>query len=312
MPLDLTTTIAGIRLNNPILVASGTFSYGQEFAEFYDLSLLGGLITKTITLEPRQGNPPPRVTETAAGMLNSIGLANPGVDGFLKDKLPQLKDVGCPIIVNIAGRTVPEYAQVAAMVSDSDGIAALELNVSCPNVKEGGIQFGTDETMLAGVVRDVKAATHLPVIVKLSPNVTDIARMAIAAQDGGADAVSLINTLIGMAVDAQSRKPIIGAVTGGLSGPAIKPVALAMVWKVANAAQIPIIGIGGIMTGQDAAEFMIAGASAVQVGTANFVDPHSAPRILSELTDFLGEQNLASPSDLVATIRTLRVVSGGR
>ncbi len=303
MSVNLTTTIAGIELNNPILVASGTFAYGEEFRSFYDLSLLGGLVTKTITLEPCQGNPLPRVTETASGMLNSIGLANPGVDGFLNEKLPALRDVGCPIIVNIAGRTKEEYAQIAALVSDSDGIAALELNVSCPNVKEGGIQFGTDETMLSQVVEGVKTATHLPIIVKLSPNVTDIAALALAAQNSGADVISLINTLIGMAVDAKARRPVIGAVTGGLSGPAIKPVALAMVWKVACAVSVPIIGIGGMVTGEDATEFLIAGASAVQIGTANFINPNAAPQILNELTKYLDDQGIGSPADLVGSLR---------
>jgi len=298
---DLRTSVAGVPLTNPVLVASGTFAYGQEMARFYDLGLLGGLVSKTITRKPRAGNPPPRVVETTGGMLNSIGLANPGIDEFLASYLPQLRRAGCPLVVNVAGESQDDFVRLAARVGREQGVAAVELNLSCPNVA-GGLDFGTQPAVTERVVREVKRACPIPVIAKLSPNVTSIADIARAAQAGGANAISLVNTLVGMAIDARRRRPVLGGVTGGLSGPAIKPVALAMVWKAHHAVTIPIIGIGGIMTATDAVEFLLAGASAVQIGTANFIDPWAAPKIIDGLRAWCIQQNVPRLRDLVGAL----------
>ena len=260
---DLRVNIAGLELANPVLTASGTFGYGAEFAGLLDLSRLGGIVTKGISLKPRPGNPPPRIVETAGGMLNAIGLENVGVERFITEKLPFLRDCGARVIVNILGDSEDDYAELAARLDGAPGVDALELNISCPNVRHGGIAFGADPRMAAAVTRAAKARTRLPVIVKLSPNVTDIALMARAVEEAGADAVSLINTLVGMAIDIHKRRPVLANRTGGLSGPAVKPVALRMVWQVARAVSIPVIGIGGIASAEDALEFLLAGATGI-------------------------------------------------
>ncbi len=302
LPFDLGVEIGSLHLKNPVLAASGTFGYGWEFEEVMDLSRLGGIVTKAITLEPRLGNPTPRIVETASGMLNSIGLANVGVAAFARDKMPFLRSCGTAVIVNVAGRSMEEYVEVVRRLDDCPGIHALEINISCPNVQEGGLAFGADPNVAAAVIGAVRDVTQLPLIAKLTPNVTDIAGIAAAVQEAGADAVSLINTLVGMAIDAARGRPELGAVTGGLSGPAIKPVALAMVWKVAQAVRIPVIGMGGIMTAEDALEFMLAGAVAVQVGTANFVDPTSMIRIVEGLERTLRERGMGSVAEIVGTL----------
>lgn len=299
---DLAVNLVGCRLTNPVLLASGTCNYGRELAGLTDLSRLGGLITKTITPSPRAGNPAPRVVETPAGMLNAIGLQNPGIDAFIADHWPFLRDLDTRVLVNIAGDTVQEFAEMAARLDELDGITALELNISCPNLKQGGMLFGCRPASAAEVVSAVRSATRLPVMAKLTPNVTDIAEVAVAVEAAGAHAISLINTLVGMAVDADQRRPVLGNVTGGLSGPAIKPVALAMVWKVRRAVALPLVGIGGICSGRDAAEFIIAGATAIQVGTATFVDPNAGVRIAQELRDYCDDHGVASLAELVGTL----------
>ncbi|MFQ5532577.1 MAG: dihydroorotate dehydrogenase, partial [Candidatus Methylomirabilales bacterium] len=262
------------------MTASGTFGYGSEFTPFFDLNALGAIIVKTVTMHPRQGNPPPRVVETPAGMLNSIGLQNVGIDNFLRHKLPFLRTLSTPLLPNIAGKSVEEFADLAKRLSDAEGVAGIELNISCPNVA-GGLDFGTDPRLTYEVVRAVRQTTHLPVIPKLSPNVSDITVIARAAADAGAHALSLINTIVGMAIDVRSRTPKLPGATGGLSGPAIRPIAVRMVWEVAQVVKLPLIGIGGITTGEDAVEFLLAGASAVQVGTANFLDPLTPMKVLA-------------------------------
>ena len=302
--VNLTTHIGGgLILRNPVMTASGTFGYGREYAELVNLHRLGAIVVKGISLQPRSGNPPPRIFETAAGMLNAIGLENVGVEGFLREKLPFLREVGAPVVVNILGNSLDDYAALAEILNDIDGIAAIEVNISCPNVKEGGVAFGTDPLMVQAVTKTVKGKTALPVIIKLSPNVTDITVTARAAEEGGADAVSLINTLIGMAIDHRTRKPRLANVIGGLSGPAIKPVALRMVWQTARAVKIPVIGIGGIMTAEDALEFLIAGAAAVQIGTANFVNPNSTEMILDGIAAYLQESGCQSLREIIGTLR---------
>lgn len=291
--VDLSIDIAGMELKNPVMVASGTFGYGREYAEFFDLSRLGAVMVKGVSSEPWTGNPVPRIVETPSGMLNAIGLQNPGVDYFLEVDLPWLRGFDTRIIVNIIGRSVEEYADVAARLSAAGGIDALEINISCPNIKEGGIQFGSDPRAAARVVEAVKRATHLPVIPKLSPNVTDIAQMARAVEDAGADAISLVNTFLGMAIDIRRRKPVLANVFGGLSGPAIRPLAVRMVWQVYEAVRVPLIGMGGIMDGADAAEFVLAGARAVAVGTANFIRPTAALDVLAGLERYVEETGLS-------------------
>lgn len=297
----LHTSIAGIYMNTPVLTASGTFGFGEEFADFVDLSRLGGVMVKGTTLKPRRGNDGVRITETPKGMLNCIGLENPGVEIFLQETLPRIAKYDMNVIVNISGSTVEEYGILAEML-DVPEVAAIELNVSCPNVKEGGIVFGTDPKAAAAVVREAKAHTQKPVILKLSPNVTDIVTMAKAVEAAGADVISLINTLLGMEINIHSRKPTLGNITGGLSGPCIKPVALRMVYQVAKAVQVPIIGMGGISTWEDAAEFLLAGASAVAVGTANFTDPAVTMKICDGLNDYLARQRIESVQEIVGAV----------
>lgn len=298
----LHTNLAGIAMNTPVLTASGTFGFGEEFAEFVDLSRLGGVMVKGTTLKPRRGNDGVRITETPMGMLNCIGLENPGVNVFLQDILPRIQQYGMNVIVNISGNTAEEYGVLAGML-DVPGVAAIELNVSCPNVKEGGIVFGTDPKAAAAVVREAKKRTEKPVILKLSPNVTDIVEMAKAAEDAGADVLSLINTLMGMEIDIHTFRPTLGNITGGLSGPCVKPVALRMVWQVAQAVRVPIIGMGGISCWEDAVEFFLAGASAVAVGTANFVDPSVTMKICDGLDDYLSCHHMESIRDLVGKVQ---------
>ncbi len=297
----LHTSIAGIYMNTPVLTASGTFGFGEEFADFVDLSRLGGVMVKGTTLKPRRGNDGVRITETPQGMLNCIGLENPGVEIFLQETLPRIAKYDMNVIVNISGSTVEEYGILAEML-DVPEVAAIELNVSCPNVKEGGIVFGTDPKAAAAVVREAREHTNKPVILKLSPNVTDIVTMAKAVEDAGADVISLINTLLGMEINIHSRKPTLGNITGGLSGPCIKPVALRMVYQVAKAVQVPIIGMGGISTWEDAAEFLLAGASAVAVGTANFTDPAVTMKICDGLNDYLARQRIENVQEIVGAV----------
>ncbi len=302
--IDLRVSLGRLSLRNPVMTASGTFGYAREFAQLVNLDRLGAVVVKGISLRPRPGNPPPRVVETACGMLNAIGLENVGLQGFLSGKMEFLRGINSRIIVNILGDSVEEYGLLAEKLTGVGGIDALEVNISCPNVKKGGVAFGTDPVMAAEVTRTVCARTDLPVIVKLSPNVTDIAVMARAVEDGGADAVSLINTLIGMAVDINRRRPRLANIIGGLSGPAVKPVALRMVWQTARAVSIPVIGIGGIATAEDALEFLIAGASAIQVGTANFYQPGTSESIIDGLVDYLVSQGESSIHSIVGTLQT--------
>jgi dihydroorotate dehydrogenase (NAD+) catalytic subunit len=296
---SLAVDIGGLRMKNPVVAASGTFGYGREYSKVYDLSLLGGISVSGITLHPRVGNVPPRICETRAGMLNSIGLENPGVERFIQDELPFLRQFDVAVIVNISGSTVHEYGRLAEILDDVPGISAIEVNVSCPNVKDGGITFGTDPNMVRVVTEEVCQNTSLPVIIKLSPNVGDIGLIALAAQDGGADAVSLINTLLGMAIDTKTKRPVLGNIRGGFSGPAIKPVALRMVWDVFEKVSIPIVGMGGITEPLDAIEFMLAGASAVSVGTANFLDPFACPKVIQGIEEYLQSEGYSSVSDIV-------------
>ena len=299
----LAVKLAGIQMKTPVMTASGTFGFGLEYEDFVDLKKVGAIVVKGTTLWPRPGNAGTRVAETKAGLLNAIGLENPGVDEFLRHILPRISAYEVPIIVNIAGNTIEEYGEVAAKLENSLA-AGIEINISCPNVKEGGLAFGVCPESAAQVVREVKARTSKPVIVKLSPNVTDIAAMAQAVEAAGADAISLINTLLGMAIDVQSWRPTLGNIVGGLSGPAVKPVALRMVWQAARAVKIPIIGMGGIMDGEDAVEFFLAGASAVAVGTANFVNPSAAVDIAEGILSYLENRGLNHVSALVGQVKT--------
>jgi dihydroorotate dehydrogenase (NAD+) catalytic subunit len=297
--VDFSVDFCGLRLRNPVMVASGTFGYGTEYADLVDVSSLGALVTKAVTREPREGNPPPRICETPAGMLNAIGLQNPGVEAFLADKLPALRQFGVPIIVNVAGKDVEEYVAVARRLAEAEGVAALELNVSCPNVKAGGLHCGVRADLTAELVAAVKQACPLPLITKLSPNVTDLVSIARAAVAAGSDALSLINTLLGMAIDVEEQRPVLANITGGLSGPAIRPVAVRMVWEVAHAVSVPIIGMGGIMTARDALEFLLAGATAVAIGTANFVNPDTVAEVLKGLEDYCRRRQVERIADLV-------------
>ncbi len=296
---DLRVTIGGLVFKNPVLTASGTFGYGKEFAPYVNLHHLGGVVVKGISLEPRRGNPPPRIVETAGGMLNAIGLENVGLDRFITEKMPYLRGIGTRVIVNILGDSLEEYQTLAQRLGDVEGISGLEVNISCPNVKKGGVAFGTDPAMAEAVTRAVCAHTTLPVIVKLSPNVTDITQIARAVEAGGAQAVSLINTLLGMAIDIKSRRPRLANIVGGLSGPAIKPIALRMVWQVAQAVKIPVIGIGGITTTEDALEFLLAGATAIEVGTANFVNPRASQDIVEGLERYVTDNRLSGISEVI-------------
>ncbi len=296
---DLRITIGGLVFRNPVLTASGTFGYGKEFAPYVNLHHLGGVVVKGISLAPRRGNPPPRIVETAGGMLNAIGLENVGLDRFIAEKMDYLRGIGARVIVNILGASLEEYQTLAQRLSEVEGISALEVNISCPNVKKGGVAFGTDPAMAEAVTRAVCAHSTLPVIVKLSPNVTDITRIARAVEAGGAQAVSLINTLLGMAIDVRSRRPRLANIVGGLSGPAIKPIALRMVWQVAQAVKIPVIGIGGITTTEDALEFLLAGATAIEVGTANFVNPRASQEIVEGLARYVTGNRLSGISEVI-------------
>jgi dihydroorotate dehydrogenase (NAD+) catalytic subunit len=301
---DLSVDFAGIRLKNPVLTASGTFGYGEEYAEFVDLNKLGGIIVKGISIKPIKGNRPPRIWETPSGMLNAIGLENPGVDVFLADKLPYLREFDTAVIVNIFGYSLADYVSVAERLDGVHGIDGLEVNISCPNVKAGGMMFGTNVRATYELLSAVRNAVKLPVIAKLSPNVTDITEFAKAARDAGCDGLSLINTLLGMAIDVRCRRPRIANCTGGLSGPAIRPVAVRMVWQTARAVSLPIIGMGGIASGDDALEFILAGASAIAVGTANFVNPRATIDVLSGIEKFLIEQGQEKLSSLIGKVET--------
>ncbi len=301
---DLRVSLGPLQLANPVLTASGTFGYGLEFADFVDLSRLGGIVVKGLSLKPRPGNPPPRLAETPCGLLNAIGLENVGVEKFIKDKLPLLRQRGAVIIVNILGNTVEEYAELAALLSGVPGIAALEINISCPNVKQGGMAFGTDPLMAAQVVAAVRKHSSLPLITKLSPNVTSIADIARAVVDAGSDILSCINTVSAMAVDPFSRRPKLANIIGGLSGPAIKPIALRCVYETVHAVSCPVIGIGGIQTALDALEFLLVGASAVQVGTANFVHPRASLDILDGIERFCRQQGLGAITEYIGTLDT--------
>lgn len=301
--MDFPVNIGKLKLKNPVMTASGTFGYGLEYSEFLDLNRLGAIVVKGLSLTPKDGNPPPRIVETTAGMLNAIGLQNIGVDDFIKKKLPFLKKFDTAIIVNFFGDSITEYVKTAERLDSADGVQALEMNISCPNKQAGWSVFGTDPKVTFEVVSSVRKATGLPLIVKLSPNVTDIKIMAKAAEDAGADAVSLINTLTGMAVNIKTRKPVLANVTGGLSGPAIKPVALKMVWEVHKTVEIPIIGMGGIMNATDAIEFMLAGAAAIAVGTANFVNPAATIDIIEGLEEYIKENNISSAGELTGGLK---------
>ena len=304
MKVSLSVNIGRVKFKNPVLVASGTFGYGEEYSKLFDLNELGGIITKSITLKPKKGHPPTRTCETASGMLNCIGLENVGVDRFVKEKLPFLKRFDTKIIVNVAGSTVEEYIEIVEKLNRAQGIDMLEINISCPNVKQGGMMFGCDIKSAYNCIEKVKKKSKFPIMVKLSPNVKDITEIALAVQDAGADAISLINTLVGMAVDLEKRRPVLSNITGGLSGPAIKPVALAMVYKVAKKVRLPIVGIGGILNYKDALEFMLAGASMVQIGTANFVDPQSSLKMIRGMEEYCQENRIEKIKNLVGKLKT--------
>ncbi len=299
---DMRVTLGEITLKNPVLTASGTFGYAGEFEKLIDLNRLGGIIVKGLSLEASRGNPPPRIVETPCGMLNAIGLENVGLQAFVKEKLPVLKKIDAPVFVNIYGKTIEEYAELASRLEDIEGVSGIEVNISCPNVTCGGMAFGAYPESAAQVVNAVRQRTTRHMMVKLSPNVTDITEIARSAEGEGADSISLINTITGMAIDIETRRPKLANITGGLSGPAIRPVALRMVWQAVQAVNIPIIGVGGIMTAKDALEFLIAGAVAVQVGTANFITPHAAIDIIEGIEIFLEERNIAEIGDVIGTL----------
>ena len=298
----LEVKIHNLSLKNPVLTASGTFGYGEEFADFIDLSRLGGIIVKGTTGSQREGNAYPRMAETPSGMLNAVGLQNAGVDVFCQKTYPRICDIDTNIIVNVSGSSIEEYCETAAKIDALDKIPAIELNISCPNVKKGGMGFGTDPKMAAQVVSEVRKVYHKTLIVKLTPNVTSIADIAKAVEEAGADSVSLINTMLGMAVDVERRRPVLSTITGGLSGPAVKPVAVRMVWQVAKAVKIPVIGLGGIASANDALEFLMAGATAVQIGTANFLDPTVTVKVVDGLQDYLNRHNIKDIHDIIGII----------
>ncbi len=302
--VNLGVDVGGLKLANPVMTASGTFGYAREFDHYIDLNRLGAIIVKGLSLTPSKGNPPPRIVETACGMLNAIGLENVGIDAFIADKLPFLSALAPPLIVNIYGKTVADYARLAARIDDLADVSGVEVNISCPNVKEGGVAFGADPALAREVVAAVRERTAKHLMVKLSPNVTDSALIARQAEAAGADSLSVINTITGMAIDLAARRPMLANVTGGLSGPAIKPIALRMVWQVAQAVDIPVVGVGGIMSADDALEFIVAGATAVQVGTANFVNPDSTIRILDGMEQWLNREGIDDVNRLVGTLQT--------
>lgn len=300
--IDMSVAIGTLRLDNPVMTASGTFGYGDEYAPYCDLDGLGAIIVKGLSRHPRAGNPPPRIMETPSGLLNAVGLQNIGVEAFIREKLPMLRQYRCPVIANIYGETIDEYQEVAALLSEAEGVSALEVNISCPNVKRGGIAFGAQPDAAAEVTRRVKSSSALPVIVKLTPNVADIAEIARSVAQAGADALSLINTLTGMAIDIETRRSHLANLTGGLSGPAIRPIAVRMVWQAAQAVSIPVIGMGGIMTARDAIEFLIVGACAVQVGTANFIHPAVALDIIEGIRTYLSRHGHRSVKEIVGSL----------
>ena len=302
--MDLSVRIGALTLKNPVIAASGCFGYGVEYADVVDLSSLGGIVVKGLFLNEREGHPAPRIVETPAGMLNAIGLQGIGVRRFVEEKLPELRARRATVLVNVCGTTLDEYVEVSRILSEHEGVAAIELNISCPNIKEGGIQFGCSLNGTYGVVNAVRKVTTLPVIPKLTPNVTDVASFARAAEDAGADAVSLVNTFLAMVIDVETRRPKISNIVGGLSGPAIRPIAVRMVYECRQAVKIPVIGMGGIADARDALEFIIAGAGAVQVGTANFADPCLWPRLLDGISDYLRRHDIRAVSDLVGSIDT--------
>ena len=300
---DLSVKIGALSLKNPVMTASGTFGYGREYADFLDLSQLGGIIVKGTTAAPREGNPYPRMAETPSGMLNAVGLQNKGVDYFCRHIYPEIKDYDTQVLVNVSGSSIDTYVECAARLDELEKIPAIELNISCPNVKQGGMAFGVTPKGAAEVVAAVRQAYHKTLIVKLSPNVTDIASIACAVEEAGADAVSLINTMLGMAIDAERQRPVLSTVTGGLSGPCVKPVALRMVWQVFHAVHIPVVGLGGISCWQDAVEFLLAGATAVQIGTFHFIDPAIGAKVVAGIDDYCQRHGVARVQDLVGALK---------
>ena len=301
--VQLNTKIGSLELKNPVMTASGTFGYGTEYADFMDISRLGAIIVKGTTLAPRQGNPYPRMAETPSGMLNAVGLQNKGVDYFVDHIYPEVQKIGTAIIVNVSGSCIDDYVQCASIINTLDDIPAIELNISCPNVKQGGMAFGVNPDSAAQVVGAVRKAYDKTLIVKLSPNVTDITEIARAVEGAGADSVSLINTMLGMAIDAEKRRPILSTITGGMSGPAVKPVALRMVWQTAKAVKIPVIGLGGICSATDAIEFLLAGASAIQIGTANFIDPSISEKVVDGIADYLQRHGFNSVQEIIGALQ---------
>ena len=296
---DLSVNIGNLKLSNPVMTASGTFGYGKEFEDFVDLEKIGGIIVKGTTLHRREGNPYPRMAETPMGMLNAVGLQNKGVDYFISEIYPQIKDIRTNMIVNVSGSAIEDYVQTAEKINELENIPAIELNISCPNVKQGGMAFGVTASGAAEVVKAVREVYKKTLIVKLSPNVTDITEIARAVEGAGADSVSLINTLLGMAIDAEKRRPVLSTITGGMSGAAVKPIALRMVWQVSKAVKIPVIGLGGIMNWKDAVEFLLAGASAIQIGTANFIDPAITVKVSEGINDYLDRHGFTSVKDII-------------
>lgn len=301
--VDLSVKIGSLTLKNPVMTASGTFGYGEEFADFIDLNRLGGIIVKGTTLHPREGNPYPRMVETPSGMLNAVGLQNKGVDYFASNIYPRIKDLDTHVIVNVSGASVDDYVGVCERLQGLDKVAAIEVNISCPNVKQGGMSFGTTCAGAESVIKAVRRAWNRTMIVKLTPNVTDITEIARAVECAGADAVSLTNTFLGMAIDVERQRPYLSTTTGGLSGACIRPIAVRMVWQVSNAVKVPVVGLGGIMNGRDAVEFMLAGATAVQIGTANFIDPQATIKVVNYIEDYMNCHNIASCSELTGAIQ---------
>ena len=299
---DLTTQLGKLQMKNPVMTASGTFGYGTEYSDFIDLSRIGSIIVKGTTLRERQGNQYPRMAETPSGMLNAVGLQNKGIDYFVNHIYPTLKDIDTNVMINLSGSTIEDYVKTAEIINTLDKIPGIELNISCPNVKEGGMAFGVSCLAASQVVAEVRKVYHKELMVKLSPNVTDIAEIAKGVEGAGADSISLINTLLGMAIDAKTRKPVLSTITGGLSGPAVKPIALRMVWQVAKAVKVPVIGLGGIMNATDAIEFMLAGATAIQVGTANFIDPAISVKIVDGIDNYLNKNGFSSAKDIIGAL----------